>query len=212
MKRLQQITTTVILLLMAAGLPWRAGAEVRGVVQLYSQPELLKMIRENTHLSRVKNDDCQLVEDIKARAEILKIPAYQFLYGDMLAYGVCVDRDVRYGLLMIEDSANQGLPDGLEQLGRYYHTGRFFQKDNDRALRYLREAASLGHIGAQMQLIELFLEDVGSPRDYEDAYHWLHNAIIVDRKERKRAATLLAKLAERMPQKVVKRAKRPISK
>ena len=212
MKRQQQIITTVIMLLMAAWLPSRAGAEVRGVVQIYSQPELLAMIRENTHLSRVKNDDCQLVEDIKARAEILKIPAYQFLYGDMLAYGVCIDRDVRYGLLMIEDSANQGLPDGLEQLGRYYRTGRFFQQDNDRALRYLREAASLGHTAAQMQLIELFLDDVGSPLDYEDAYHWLHNSIIVDRKERKRAAELLASLAERMPQKVVKRAKRPIQK
>lgn len=205
---------SALLLLLSQLILWSPsviGAELRGVVQLYTQRELLTMIRENTHLTRVKTDDCQLVEDIKARAEIVKIPAYQFLYGDMLAYGVCVERDVQYGLLMIERSAEQGLVDGLEQLGRYYHIGRFYQKDMERSLRYLREAASLGHVKAQMRLIEIFISGEGSPRDYEDAYHWLHNAIIVDRQQHKKARKLLADLALLMPQKVVKRAKRPLS-
>ena len=56
-----------------------------GVVQLYTQDELLEMIRANTHLKRVQADECQLVKDIEARADIMKLPAYQFLFGDMLA-------------------------------------------------------------------------------------------------------------------------------
>ena len=58
--------------------------EIRAV-QLYSQDALIKMINENTHLDQVVADRCQLVQDIEARAEVLKVPAYQFLWGDMLA-------------------------------------------------------------------------------------------------------------------------------
>ena len=46
-------------------------------VQLYSQDELIGLINRNEHLSRVVLDKCQLVQDIQARAETLKIPAYQ---------------------------------------------------------------------------------------------------------------------------------------
>ena len=59
-------------------------------VQLYSQDALIDMINANTHLDKVVADRCQLVQDIEARADVLKIPAYQFLWGDMLAWGVCV--------------------------------------------------------------------------------------------------------------------------
>ena len=79
-------------------------------VELYTQDELLKMIRQNTHLQRVKADECQLVQDIEARAEIMKLPSYQFLFGDMLAYGVCVPRDVERGWDFMLQAASQGLP------------------------------------------------------------------------------------------------------
>lgn len=62
------------------------------VVQLYTQDELLDLIKQNTHLQRVQKDECQLVSDIQARADVMKVPAYQFLYGDMLAFGVCVKK------------------------------------------------------------------------------------------------------------------------
>ena len=62
-------------------------------VQLYSQDALIDMINANTHLDKVVADRCQLVQDIEARANVLKVPAYQFLWGDMLAWGVCVDEE-----------------------------------------------------------------------------------------------------------------------
>ena len=67
-------------------------------VQIYSDNVLLDLIKENKHLSQVVIDDCQLVQDIEARAVKSQMPSYQFLWGDMLAYGVCVKKDVPLGL------------------------------------------------------------------------------------------------------------------
>ena len=179
-------------------------------VQIYTQDQLLSWIKQNQHLARVKADDCQLLQDIEARATVLKVPAYQFLYGDMLAYAVCVDKNVERGMYFMRLAADQGLPEGLEQLGRYYHIGHFVQADINQAIVYLREAASMGNLKAKIRLVNIFLEGEGSPYDYEDAYRWLHHAIIADKKVHKEAARLLSQLAKLMPAKVVARAKKPV--
>jgi TPR repeat protein len=187
-----------------------AQADQLKVIQIYTQDELLDLIKHNKHLQRVKADDCQLLQDIEARATILKVPAYQFLYGDMLAYSVCVDKNVERGIHFMKLAADQGLPEGLEQMGRYYHIGHFVQKDISQAITYLREAASMGNLKSRIRLVEIFLEGEGSPYDYENAYRWLHHSIIADKKTHKKAANLLARLAKLMPAKVVARAKRPM--
>ena len=178
-------------------------------VQLYSQDALIKMINENTHLDKVVADRCQLVQDIEARADVLKVPAYQFLWGDMLAWGVCVDAAPARGISYMEDAANQGLPAALEQLGRYYAKGTLVQQDKSRAVVYLREAAALHNLPAQMRLVELFLEGYGSPYDYQDAYHWLHHSVTDDKKQHQKIANYLARLEKLMHPKAVREAKRP---
>jgi hypothetical protein len=200
-----------VLCLILGVLPFmtKAAAPLEAV-QIYSQDELLTLIKSNSHLTRVKLDDCQLVQDIEARAIKMKIPAYQFLFGDMLAYAVCVDRNVERGLYFIQLAAEQGLPEALEQMGRYYHIAKFVQKDLDKALIYLREAASMGNLKAQMRLVSLFNQDIGSPTDYEQAYRWLFNSVTADKKTHKRINLLLTKLERRMPQSVVKRARKPL--
>ncbi|WP_440055089.1 tetratricopeptide repeat protein [Pseudoalteromonas sp. T1lg65] len=185
-------------------------AEPIQAVPLYSQAELLELIEKNEHLTRVKLDDCQLVQDIKARAEIMELPSYQFLYGDMLAYAVCVERDVELGLFYMRKSAEQGLAPALEQLGRYYDVGQLVQADKAMAITYLREAASLGNINAQVRLVDIFNQGHGSPRDYEDAYRWLFHSIVSDKKLHKRIELSLSKLAEKMPDSVVTRARMPM--
>lgn len=176
-------------------------------VQIYKQDELIALINENTHLDRVVVDECQLVEDIEARAEKVKIPAYQFLWGDMLAWGICVPRDVELGVHYMWQSAEQGLAAALEQLGRYYYRGILVQTDLEKAVVLLKESASLGFVKAQLQLVELLIQGAGSPHDYEDAYRWLHHAIIADRSQHRQASLLLAQLAKRMPPRIVERAK-----
>tara|TARA_B110000240_G_C13447535_1_gene431006 strand:- start:167 stop:793 length:627 start_codon:yes stop_codon:yes gene_type:complete len=181
------------------------------VVQLYSQDELLGLIDRNEHLSRVKLDDCQLVQDIQARADILKIPSYQFLWGDMLAWGVCVDANPERGIKFMHQAADQGLSAGLEQLGRYYSQGKLVQQDKERAVVFLREASVLGHLSAQIQLAELFIEGYGSPYDYEDAYHWLYNAITADKATHQKIAMCMSELEKLMHPKAVRQAKRPLN-
>ncbi|AWL10895.1 Sodium-type polar flagellar protein MotX [Saliniradius amylolyticus] len=179
-------------------------------VQIYSQDELIRLINDNEHLDRVVMDDCQLVQDIEARAITLKVPAYQFLWGDMLAWGVCVERDPESGIHYMEQAAQQGLPAGLEQLGRYHAQGKLVQQDKERAVIYLREAASLGHLEAQIQLAELFIEGYGSPYDFEDAYHWLYNAITADKQQHEKIAECLDGLEKLMHPKAVRKAKRSL--
>ena len=180
-------------------------------VQIYSQDELIELINNNTHLTRVVTDKCQLVQDIEARAETLKVPAYQFLWGDMLAWGVCVERDAERGIEFMKLAAEQGLPAGLEQLGRYYAQGKLVQQDKERAVIFLREAAGQGYLKAQIQLAELFAEGFGSPYDYEDAYHWLYNAVTADKVTHQKISKCLLELEKLMHPKAVRKAKRPLN-
>ncbi|MGR5503797.1 flagellar protein MotX [Vibrio sp. DNB22_10_4] len=182
--------------------------ELGAPIPIYSEDELIGLIEENRHLARVKEDNCQLVEDIMARATRISLPSYEFLYGDMLAWGVCVPQDVELGLYYMENAAHQGLPVALEQLGRYYSKGTFVQQDKERAIPYFREAASMGNIDARIQLAELLLRDYGSPLDYEDAYRWLYNSITPDGRKHKRISMLRRGLEQRMPENIIARAKR----
>jgi len=179
-------------------------------VQLYTQDQLINLINQNKHLDQVVIDRCQLVQDIEAHAQVLREPAYQFLWGDMLAWGVCVDADAKRGVGYMRDAADQGLPAALEQLGRYHANGILVQQDKARAVLYLREASALGNLKAQLQLAELFLNGFGSPHDYQDTYHWLYNAITDDKKLHKRIADSLAGLEKLMHPKAVRQAKRPL--
>ena len=177
-------------------------------VQLYSQDELIKLINANEHLMRVKADRCQLVQDIKARAEVMRVPAYQFLWGDMLAWGVCVDKDPEQGIFYMRNAADQGLPAALEQLGRYHMAGTLVQSDKEKAVIFLREASALGFLPAQLQLAELFIDGYGSPYDYEDLYHWLYNAITDDRAKHQKIANYMSELEALMHPRAVRNAKR----
>lgn len=191
----------------------RQAISERGIeaVQLYSDDELVRLIRKNRHFHRVRDiDDCQLYQDIKAQAEVERRPVYQLLYGDMLAYAVCYERDVKLGVTYMEHAAAQGMPEALEQMGRYYHQGKFVQVDHERALLYLREAAALGSLAAQKRFADMLLAGVGSPLDYEAAYHFLHNAVTADRSEHQAISKRLHKLAELLPPRIVERAKSPL--
>ena len=176
-------------------------------VQIYSDNQLLDLIKENKHLSQVVLDDCQLVQDIEARAIKAKMPSYQFLWGDMLAYGVCVKKNVSLGLHYMKLAADQGLIEGLEQLGRYYHLGKFMQVDTKQAIIYLKAAASGNSLPAQMRLADLYLQGFGSPLDYPMLYSQLHHSITDNKATHKKIAQHLAKLAKKMPDRIVNEAK-----
>lgn len=177
-------------------------------VQIYTDDQLLNLIKENKHLSQVVLDDCQLVQDIEARAIKSEMPSYQFLWGDMLAYGVCVKKDIELGLHYMRLAADQGLVEGLEQMGRYYHVGKFMQVDMDQAIIFLKAAASMNNLAAQMRLATIYQQGYGSPLDYPELYSQLHHAVTDDKETHKKIDQLKKKLAAKMPTKVVNSAKK----
>ena len=179
-------------------------------VQIYTDNQLLNLIKENKHLGQVVLDECQLVQDIEVRANKANIPSYQFLWGDMLAYGVCVKKDIPLGLHYMHLAADQGLTEGLEQLGRYYHIGKFMQVDIERAIVYLKTAASMNNLAAQMRLADIYQAGYGSPLDYPALYSQLHHSLTDDKIIHKKISQLLADLASKMPDKVVNDAKKAI--
>ncbi len=194
--------------MLCLALPASAFQRNLQAVQIYTDNQLLDLIKENKHLSQVVLDECQLVQDIEARALKAKMPAYQFLWGDMLAYGVCVKKDIQLGLHYMRLAADQGLSQGLEQLGRYYHLGKFMQVDIERAMIYLKTAASLNNLAAQMRLADIYHQGHGSPLDYPALYSQLHHAVTDDKKTHKKITKLMKHLANKMPAKVVNAAKR----
>ena len=204
----KKTTSAILLVLLTFSINTNVLAEESpSAVPLYTEPELIALINNNRHLARVKADDCQLVQDIEARANKMALPSYQFLYGDMLAYNVCVERNVELGVYYMKKAAQQGLAAALEQLGRYYDTGRLVQKDKAMAITYLREASAQGNLKAQLRLVNLFNEGYGSPRDFEDAYRWLFNSMVADKATHTKIERALAKLAQKMPSSVVARAR-----
>ncbi|WP_067663919.1 tetratricopeptide repeat protein [Ferrimonas marina] len=197
----------ILLPLLLWCLPLQA-AEPLEAVELYTQDQLLTMLRSNSHLAQVRRDDCQLVEDIEARAKVLKVPAYQMLWADMLLYGVCVERDVDLGFDFLYQSARQGLPDALEQLGRYHIEGRFVVVDEPHGLRLLYQAASLGHERALLSLAAHYAQGKGSPRDYPQVYLWLHETVYDRAEQRQQAQEYKDQLAQRLPPSVREHTRR----
>jgi len=179
-------------------------------VELYSDDELNQLIAANTHLQRIKADGCQLVADIKVRAELVKLPAYQFLWGDMLAWGVCVDKNAELGIYFMRAAASQGQPRALEQLGRYYVQGQFVQQDIERALPLFEQSAKLGFLPAKIQWAELLVRGYGSPYDYRTAYSYLYNTVSEDVKMHNKVTILLVQLENLMPKNVVAAAKNDV--
>ena len=196
-----------VLLLSVFSLSVMAAEELQ-VVQIYTDNQLLDLIKENKHLSQVVIDECQLNQDIEARAATMAMPSYQFLWGDMLAYGVCVKKDIKLGLYYMQEAANQGLPEALEQLGRYYHIGKFFQPDLDKAITYLREAAVLNNLNAQLRLGEIYSKGQGSPLDYPELYALLHQAVTDNKDTHKKISQILTSLETKMPPHVIAAAKK----
>lgn len=196
----------ILVILLNSFFPQAEAAKLK-VVQIYTEDQLLDLIAENKHLSQMVLDECQLVQDVEARATIANKPSFQFLWGDMLAFGVCVKKDVPLGLHYMRESADQGLPEALEQLGRYYHVGKFMQPDIKEAIIFLKEAASLNNLKAQIRLAEIYNNGEGSPLDFPELYAQLHHSITDDKPTHKKITMLLASLAEKMPERVVNAAK-----
>ncbi|MFC3912702.1 tetratricopeptide repeat protein [Pseudaeromonas sharmana] len=184
-----------------------SGGGTLATLQLYGQDELLNWIAQHKHLKRVIADQCQLVPDIEARAKVMMLPSYQYLWGDMLLTATCVEKDAALGVEYMWSAAEHGLPAALLRLAQYYDQGKYVQRDRRQAVQLMHEAAALGYTEARMEWVAMLNRGLGSPLDYEEAYSWLHHTVIADPGQHARASKLLRQLAARMPANIVSRAK-----
>lgn len=77
-------------------------------------------------------------------------------------------------------------------------------------IKYLCEASAQGNLKAQLRLGNLFNQGDGSPRDFEAGYRWLFHSMVADKASHKKAEQALSKLAKKMPDSVVARARMPM--
>ena len=185
----------LIIVLSIISLPSMAAPKA---VDVYTQEQLVDLIRSKRYLTQVKGDDCQIVEDIEARAEVLKQPLYQYLWAEMLNYGICVKANPPRGISMLKTSARQGSAEAMVRMAEYYHDGKFVMEDKERAVQYVLPAAATGDLPARIMLVRLFGEGYGSPRDYETGFHWLYNEVFSDETVQAEASNLLKVLEAKM--------------
>ncbi|NRD75486.1 sel1 repeat family protein [Shewanella sp. VB17] len=176
-------------------------------VDIYSQEQLIGLIRTKQYLTRVKEDDCQLVQDIEARAEVLKQPLYQYLWAEMLNYGICVEANPPRGMSLLRDAVAQGSAEAMVRVAEYYYHGTFVFQDKDRAVQYVLPAAASGDLPARMLLVRLFGEGYGSYRDFELGYLWLYNDVFSDEATKQEAYKLLKVLEQKIPPSIIARIK-----
>lgn len=196
-----------ILIIVLSIISWSSEA-IPKAVDVYTQEQLVELIRSKSYLTQVKGDDCQIVEDIEARAEVLKQPLYQYLWAEMLNYGICVKANPPRGISMLKTSAQQGSAEAMVRIAEYYYDGKFVMEDKERAVHYVLPAAATGDLPARIMLVRLFGEGYGSPRDYETGFHWLYNEVFSDEAVQTEATNLLKVLEAKMPPSAIARAKK----
>lgn len=173
------------------------------LIQLYTQDELNRLIRENKHLERVKLDECQFTRDIKDRALVLQYPAYLYLWADMNLTDTCIKGKTKDAISAMKLAASKGMPIAIYRLGQFYLKGEYLQQDYNAAYRYTYLAASLGYDDAKLQLVALLATHEGNEADYETAYGWLYGTTFNDKKKFDMAKTLLSSLEKKMPPSLV---------
>lgn len=177
-------------------------------LHVYTPNELNAWIETGSQLSIIKEMyGCQFSEDIRNRAEKGMAVAYEFMYGDMLLSGTCVDKDVNLGIYYITKSSWQAYPAAMRRLAFYYEIGRYVVQDKKKAEVLMREAAVMGFLPAKIDWVAMLLRNIGSPKDYVQAYSMLHHSIFSTPVQKRTSERYLEMLAERMPQYAIDNAK-----
>ena len=71
----------------------------------------------------------------------------------------------------------------------------------------MREAAVMGFLPAKIDWVAMLLRNIGSPKDYVQAYSMLHHSIFSTPVQKRTSERYLEMLAERMPQYAIDNAK-----
>lgn len=184
-------------------------AEETPLVYVYTPDEINQWVEKGNHVYVMQEiNQCQFSVDIKQRARKGMAAAYQFLYGELLLNGVCFARNEGAGIYYIQQAVDLGYPAAMRKLAFFYEIGRYLQQDIRRAEALMHEAAMMGYVPARIDWGGMLARNLGSPRDYEEAYSWLHNIVPSSPAQANRTREYMALLRKKMPENIIDRAMR----
>jgi len=174
--------------------------------EVYTNEQLNRMVEDHRLFEIVRDHDrCQFTPDIEDRARLVKIPVFQFAWGDMLVNGVCVTRDPDLGLSYMKKAAENAYGPPLERLAFYYEQGYLVSRDKALSERYMHTSAILGSKTGRLGWADMLVRGYGSPAMYEEAYSWLYHTRYDDDYSKLKQQYLKEELQKRLPPNVAAR-------
>lgn len=177
-------------------------------VNVYTVDELNTYIETGVYYQVIRDrDKCQFTPDIEDRARIVGMPAFEFVWGDMLISGTCVKQDIELGLDYLRKAVDHAYAPAMIKLSDYYERGTFVPQNKDRAITLMRAAAAMGSRSARLQWADMLVRGLGAPAYYEEAYSWLYHSMYFNEYDKIKSEYLQKQMLKMMPANVIARAK-----
>lgn len=176
-------------------------------LNVYTVDELNTYVENKVYFEIIRDrDKCQFTPDIEDRARIVGMPAFEYVWADMLIAGVCVKQDVELGLDYLAKAVSHAYPPAMIRMSDYYERGHLLPKDRKQAISLMRTAASLGSRAARLAWADMLVRGLGAPAYYEEAYSWLYHSIYFNDYEKIKSDYLQTQMKKMMPANVIARA------
>ena len=94
----------------------------------------------------------------------------------------------------------------MVKMSFYYEIGRYVIEDKVKAVSYMHEAAMMGFVPARIEWVGMLLRDLGTTKDYKEAYGWLHSVVPSTESQYLTTKTYLERLSQRMPKNIIEKA------
>ena len=176
-------------------------------INVYTVDELNTYVESGVYTKIIHDrDKCQFTPDIEDRARIVGMPAFEFVWGDMLITGLCVKQDVELGLDYLQKAVDHAYAPAFIRMADYYERGYLVPQNKPKAISLMRAAAVMGSRTARLQWADMLVRGLGAPIYYEEAYSWLYHSLYFNEYEKVKSKYLQEEMRKMMPPNIIARA------
>ena len=153
----------------AADAATRSGTELAGGGKLDAYINIAHIYANGDFLNKDLHESAKWYQ----KAVELKSPLAEVELASIYINGEGVQQDFRHAMNLCKSAAEQGYPPGMYCVAFYYQHGwGVSAKDPKEALRWYRNAAGAGHLGAVIVVGEMYRHGEGTQVDRPEAYCW----------------------------------------
>ena len=98
--------------------------------------------------------------------------AYDYVYGKSGQ-----KQDVKKGLQLYHEAANEGEWMACDNLSEFYAKGKFVEKDEQKAFDFKVKAFAHGYVGAALSIAKWYFEGTNVCKSKSIAYEWLEKSV-----------------------------------